>query len=175
MFYVLNYVVYACGAVAIITLPFMFVFMMRGIKNTPLRPTPLQRWENTPKRTMLLFGGSILVAILISTVLSAMARYDALAFLGTLSNTHSILIDNRPIGDESGLIADLKAVHFVIGHHSHPTKAIRLTICANGRVLNLDLKRDSDDPQEYWAFSTDDRFKAGDEIGRVFTRTLDGY
>ncbi len=172
---VLNYAFYLCGAIALVTLPFMLVNTVRATYKLPQRPTALQRWESMPKKSMMLFGGSIILGILLSTVVSAFAQRDALAFLTALTGPHIVTVDGRPIMNEGTIVADLKAVHYALGHHSHPTKTLRVSVDEGGKTLELNLGRDSQEPQEYWVYVTNSRFRAGSEIGRIVTSALDGY
>jgi hypothetical protein len=171
----LNYAFYVCGAIAVAALPFMLVNTVRATYKAPLRPTELQRWEYMPLKSMTLFGGSIILCMLISTVVSAIAQRDALTFLASLTGPHSLTVDGRAMVEEGTIVSDLKAVHYTIGHHSHPTKMLRISIQSEGKALELNLGRDSGRPQEYWVYVASDRFRAGNDIGRIVTSALDGY
>jgi hypothetical protein len=63
----------------------------------------------------------------------------------------------------------------VLGHHSHPTKKIHIEVERNGQVMNFNLGRDSQNPQEYWVFFPKYRVSSMYEIGRITTSALDGY
>jgi hypothetical protein len=172
---VLNYAFYACGAVALVTLPFMLINTVRATYKVPQRPTALQRWESLPKKSMMIFGGSIILGILLSTVVSAFAQRHALAFLTALTGPHTVTVDGRPMVNEGAIISDLKAVHYSIGHHSRPTAMLMVSIQAGAGHLELNLGRDSDEPQEYWVYAADPKYRAGSDIGRIMTNALDGY
>jgi hypothetical protein len=172
---VLNYAFYVCAAVALVTAPFMLVNVVRATYKLPQRPTALQRWESMPKKSMMLFGGSIILNILLSTVVSAFAQRDVLAFLTALTGPHNVTVDGRAMMNEGTIISDLKAVHYTIGHHSHPTAMLQLSIKADTGHLELNLGRDSGEPQEYWVYVADPKYKAGSDIGRIVTKALDGY
>lgn len=60
-------------------------------------------------------------------------------------------------------------------HHSHPTKHIKVTIESHGKILELQLGRDSQLPQEYWVFYPKYGHTRVNEIARVTTSILDGY
>jgi hypothetical protein len=176
MLEILNTLFYVLGAAAIIALPFMLVnqfkyLKVRAANRSRFVPLPAK----LPVKSMIFFVGPILVAIAISEIMTSYCRTDALNFLRDLSGNYKVYVDSQPAHEPDRVVAALKAVAPQFGHHSHPTKRIRVDIQSDKGSLTLEFGRDSGYAQEYWVFYPKYSVTSNNEIGRVTTQVFDEY
>jgi hypothetical protein len=164
-----------CFVVGVVAFPFVIFGVLRAVLGAPVHATLATRWEYIPAKSAIVFVASIAIGMFLTQVVGSHARSKALTFLQSLPSPHTVLANGLPVKDDTKLLAALKRTHFVIGHHSHPEKMIRLKIEAAGSVMNLTLGRDSQDPNQYWVFFPDYRTSLMNEIGRIDTAALDSY
>ena len=86
-----------------------------------------------------------------------------------------VKIDGTEMPDANALVGALRAMHTTIGHHSHPTRNFSVVLNTERGYLTLDLRRDSDDPHEYWIFYSGFSATRANGLGHAFTDTLDAY
>jgi len=171
----LDNVVHLCFAIAIIALPFMVFGIWRAVNRAPVISNPATRWASLPQKSILLFACAIVIGMLLSQVSCIIAWNRAFQFLASLPSSHSISVNGNTASDDSSLITALKSTHWVMGHHSHPTTTIRITVEGNGHTMRFNLGRDSSDPHEYWVFLPEYRITSMNELGRIETNLLDRY
>lgn len=91
-----------------------------------------------------------------------------------MSAIGSVSIDGAGTSTPDRLVAALRAMHSVQAHHSHPQDpGFTVTMSTQRGPLTFVLKRDSDDPHEYWTFYSG-LDGAPVEVGHVITDQLDG-
>jgi hypothetical protein len=72
------------------------------------------------------------------------------------------------------IVDALRNMHSTLGHHSHPTTNYEVSLLTAAGPLTLDLRRDSDDPHEYWVFYPGFFATRLQDVGHAFTSALDG-
>lgn len=92
-----------------------------------------------------------------------------------LSGPYTVYVNNHPARDPDKVISDVKSLAPQLGHHSHPTKRIRVEIRSEQGSLTLELDRDSGFPQQYWVFYPKYGITSNNEIGRITTPVFDEY
>ena len=171
----LDSAVYLSFALSIIALPFMVFGVLRAVKRAPAIRNPATQWLHMPKKSMLLFGGSIVIGMSLTQVICIYVRNEAHRFLMSLPSAYTITVNGRTVRNDRSLLAALESTHWVMAHHSHPTSTIHITVEGNGRAMSFNLRRDSSNPQEYWVFIPEYRASSMNEIGRITTDVLDSY
>jgi hypothetical protein len=173
----LNLIFYLVSAIPFIALPFLLVNWAKYMKarsENRSRFVPLP--AKFPVKSVIFFAAPILVAIAIAEIVSSRSRLEALSFLRNLSGNYKVYVNSKLAHDPDRVVSALKEVAPVpIGHHSHPTKMIRVDIQGETDSLTLELGRDSGYPQEYWVFNPSYRITSNNEIGRVITTVFDDY
>jgi hypothetical protein len=173
---VLTVLFYVLFAMPFIALPFLLVNWGRYMKTraenrSRLVPLPTK----VPIKSVIFFAGPIIVLSVIAPAVSWRARIETLTFLQDLSGKYEVYVDSHLSRDPDKIVAALKTVTPKLGHHSHPTKMIRVDIQSDKGRLTLVLGRDSGYGQEYWVFYPKYRITSENEIGRVTTALLDEY
>jgi hypothetical protein len=76
-------------------------------------------------------------------------------------------VNHEPVSDADAakIVSALQQTSSVLGHHSHPTKKIRVDINSEKGNITLELGRDSQIPEEYWVFYPKYRLTSNYEIG----------
>jgi hypothetical protein len=173
----LNLIFYLVSAIPFVALPFLLVNWAKYMKarsenRSSFDPLPAK----FPVRSVIFFAAPILLAIAIAGVMSSRSRLQALGFLRDLTGTYKVYVNSKPAHDPERVVSALKQVAPApVGHHSHPTKMIRVDIQGETESLTLELGRDSSDPREYWVFNPTYRVTSNNEIGRVITTAFDDY
>jgi hypothetical protein len=172
----LNNLVYLTGVIAVVALPFLVVNWFRyttaRMKNrTRFVPLPAK----FPTKSVGFFVVPIIVSITLGEIVRWRSRAEALAFLSELPGTYIIYVDSQPAREPDKIVAALKTAAREPGHHSHPTKRIRIDIHSEKGNLTLELGRDSDRRQEYWVFYPKYLVTSDSEIGRVTTPIFDEH
>lgn len=173
----LNLIFYLVSAIPFVALPFLLVnwvkyMKVRSANRSRIDPLPAK----IPIKSVIFFAAPILVAIAVAEIVSSRSRTEVLSFLRDLSGNYKVYVNSKPARDPDRVVAALKEVApSAIGHHSHPTKMIRVDIQGETNSLTLELGRDSGSPQEYWVFNPRYRLTSNNEIGRVTTTAFDDY
>src|ERR1044071_1433861 len=168
----LNIVCFCALAASIIALPFLLINWTRYMNSRPLA-RPGSGRSGFPTRSVSFFLVSALTAIVLATVMTTYARHDALNFIQGLSGNYKVYINRQQVQEPDKIISALKEIRPYSGHHSHPTKRIRIDILSDARDLTLELGRDSDRPQEDWVFYSQEGVTSNNEIGRITTSAFD--
>jgi hypothetical protein len=122
---------------------------------------------------MFIFAGIIGGEFAIDALIKSAALQEIKPKLS--NNIEAVTVNGNPYDSANGLIADLRAMHDIMAHHSHPTRGYQLILKTSGGPLSLQLCRDSDNPHEYWVFYPEYYSTKSNEVGRVFTNALDGF
>jgi hypothetical protein len=134
----------------------------------PISPQPLSR--------MFITGASIFVAIIGGELaISEVIRFAALDEIRPKlsADIEAVTVNGTPFEATEGFIAALRGMHGTFGHHSHPTTEYRLLLKTSNGPLALELRRDSQDPHEYWVFYPEFNATKLQDVGHVFTDALD--
>ena len=170
----LNYCVYGAFLVAVAALLFIIVGVVRPNKSLRLDQKPLLRGHVSIRNTIW-FGASVMAGLALTQIVSSSSRSRALAFLDTLPQQRTVLINGNTVSNPDELLAILKTLRPAIPHHSHPTKRIRIEVKTANDDLVLELGRDSDRPEEYWVFYPRYPVTTYSEIGRISTPVFSGF
>jgi hypothetical protein len=170
----LNVLCYCAFAASIIALPFLLVNWARYMKAQPINRLITVR-AGFPTKSVSFFVISALTAGVLASTMTTYARRDALNFLQSLSENYTVYVNQQQVRDSDKMISSLKEIAPYWAQHSHPTTRIRVDIRSDVRDLTLELGRDSDNPQEYWVFSSEHSVTSDNEIGRITTSAFDGY
>jgi hypothetical protein len=170
----LNVICYLAFATALITLPFLLINWVMYLRAQPTNRLVAVR-AGFPIKSVAIFVLSILTVIVTATIVTTALRNEALSFLESTSGNYRVQVDGREPANPDRMISALKQLAPREAHHSHPTKRILVEIQSDHGALTLELGRDSDNPQEYWVFSTKDSVTSSNEIGRITTAEFDGY
>lgn len=170
----ISVVSYCAFATALITLPFLLMNWVMYVKAQPTNRLVAVR-TGFPTKSVTIFVVSILIAIVAASIVTTTVRNEALSFLESTSGNYRVHVDGREPAHPDKIISALKQLGPREAHHSHPTKRILIEIKSDHGTLALELGRDSDNPQEYWVFSTKGLVPSSKEIGRITTAEFDGY
>ena len=170
----LNVICYGAFVTALITLPFLLINWVMYLKAQPTNRLVAVR-TGFPTKSVTIFFVSILIAIVSASIVTISVRNEALSFLEGTSGSYRVHVDGREPANPDKIISALKQLGPKEAHHSHPTKRILVEIQNDQGALTLELGRDSDNPQEYWVFSTKGVVPSSREIGRITTAEFDGY
>jgi hypothetical protein len=172
----LNTLFYAVSITPFIALPFLIVNWVRYLKiRAENKSRRVALPAKMPLKSVLFFAVPIVIAISIAEFVQSRSRAEALNFLRDLSGNYIVYVDSRPAKNPDAVIAALKTIGPVMGHHSHPTKMIHVDIQTANGGISLVLGRDSGYAQEYWVFYPKYRITSNNEIGRVTTPLFDDY
>jgi hypothetical protein len=173
----LDIVTYTAFVCAIIALPFFLFHWFRYIwkirRDRSLRPY----WMKAPfpMNSVGSFAGSIVVAIIAAELSKHVAHGDVLRELYALPPDSRVSVAGRPVENAEEVLQVLRSLRWAMAHHSSPSHPIFVQVAAPGHQLVLNLSRDSSNPHEYWVFLPRYRVTSMNEIGRIFTDSLDAY
>jgi len=174
---ILNLLFYLVSSIPLIALPFLLVNWIRYMKarsenRSRFVPVPAK----FPTKSVLFFAVLIAVAISIAEIMTSRSRTEALIFLRDLPGNSKVYVNSQPARDPNAIVSVLKTTSPRLpGHHSSPTRMIRVDIESEKGNLTLELGRDSGYAQEYWVFYPKYRVTSNNEIGRVATPIFDEY
>ena len=171
----LNVGFYLFGALVVVALGFLVVNWTRYVRRKSKRIDQPGSSQRFPLKSTLAFIIVVLLTITIAEIISSVSRTESLNFLAGLSGNYIVYVNQRPISDSATVISVLKAMSPAIPHHSHPTNRIQVDIQTDKVNLRLELRRDSDNPQEYWVFYPKYTVTSNNEIGRINTAAFDAY
>ena len=160
---------------AVLSVPFLlynwikYTVDQREFKNHRIQTAP-----NFPIRSVGFFLVPIFVAMIISQFTTTTDKNNIATFFQQLPEEHQVYVNKTPARNAEQVISMLRTVKPYWAHHSHPTKRINIDIVSPENKLSLELRRDSDVPQEYWVFYTGESGLES-EIGRVTTSLFDEF
>jgi hypothetical protein len=128
-----------------------------------------------PVKSVGSFAGSIFIGMIAAEFSKQTAHADVLRELYALPPDSRVSVAGRPVENPQAVLQVLKTLRWAWAHHSSPSHPIFVHVAAPGHELVLNLSRDSSNPREYWVFSPRYRVTSMNEIGRIFTDSLDGY
>jgi hypothetical protein len=160
---ILNYIFW----VPVIVLPLLIFVWFRFLFKLAKQKVKATAKTKVPGAPFLLFGIPILIMFLFSNIIQLKERQRILSWLDQNSTNVTISVNNSVNTNTVPLIAELKSIHPVSAHHSHPTRSYRIELRGKTDTLLLDAARDSSTPNEYWIFSPLYRTTSNNEIGRI--------
>ena len=122
-----------------------------------------------------IFIASVLIGLCVSWTSLDIARDNVTRLLAEFPDNCNVSIDGRPASNSPEVLAVLRSLAPVAGHHSTPTRKIGIKISDKKQEILLTLARDSGDAREYWVFYPKYRITASNEIGRIKTPLFDAY
>jgi hypothetical protein len=128
-----------------------------------------------PYKSVFVFVAPIIAVFALSSIMTNTVRSDVLQFLSGVGDDVVMRIEDEIVSDPRPIIAELRRVTTYLAHHSHPEKTIHLVIESKGATLSINLRRDSDRPQEYWVFYPHYKHTSMNEIGRITSSVFDSY
>jgi hypothetical protein len=174
---ILNLLFYFVSIIPFIALPFLLVnwiryMKARGENRSRFVPVPAK----FPIKSVLFFAVPIAIAISIAEIMTSRSRSETLDFLRDLPGNSKVYVNSQPARDPNAIVSVLKTTSpWFLGHHSSPTKMIRVDIESEKGHLTLELGRDSGYAQEYWVFYPKYGVTSNNEIGKVTTPVFDEY
>lgn len=84
----------------------------------------------------------------------------------------SVSINGIQVGNPAILVSALKNMCNTPAHHSHPMNNYQLTVTTAKGALQLDLQRDSSNPNEYWVYYPKFFTTQTNEVGRICTDAI---
>ncbi|MGH9874885.1 MAG: hypothetical protein ACRD9S_20720 [Pyrinomonadaceae bacterium] len=170
----LDIICYCAFVAALIALPFLVVNWVIYIRRQPVHSLATAHYDFPTKSTSF-FLIACVTAMVAATIMTTYARDEALSFIQNLSGNYTAYVNEQEVRNPDKLISALKETRPYSAHHSHPTKRIRVLIRSGEKDLRLELRRDSDNPREYWVFSLGHEVTSNNEIGRITTEAFDEY
>ena len=173
----LDAAVYCAAAAALIALPFWIFNQIKYLKRraaTKLNPDLVVGF---PVKSVMFFAVPLLIAIGLSQSMTSLALDEGLDFVRGLSGEYKVYVNHEPVSDADAekIVSALRQTSSVLGHHSHPTKRIRVDINSEKGNITLELGRDSQISEEYWVFYPKYSLTSTNEIGRITTPVFDQY
>jgi len=89
------------------------------------------------------------------------------------ASIEAMTVNGTQVDKADDLIAALRNMHDTMAHHSHPTTGYRLSLKTSRGPLVLRVRRDSQEPHEYWVFYEDFYSTTSNDVGHIFTDALD--
>lgn len=118
---------------------------------------------------MVIISMAFIIGML-GDLIESTKRIEFKNFLTSVSTNKSVYIDEKLHKDPNGVIEQLKNIKWMPGHRSHPTNRIYVKIADNDKSVTILVRRDSDEPTEYWIFYP---VTSKLEIGRIYTNIFD--
>jgi hypothetical protein len=171
---VLNAAFYCASAAAIVALPVLIVNWAKYMK-AARKLGRAHALAGFPSKSIGFFAVPILTAFTVASVMTSCARDDVLNFLRGASPGYTVYINGQPAAEPEKIMSILKGISSARPHHSHPTTRIRVDLKGHQRSVQLEVARDSSNPQEYWVFYPQIAVTSNNEIGRITTSVFDGY
>ena len=175
--HVLDVVAFTMFVCVIVALPFSLFHWFRYLaKRWKARSShPSVQNAPFPIKSVVAFVGSIALAGAAAQVSRQTAQGDVLSELQAMPSDCHVSIAGRPADNAPKVVQMLGQLRWGIAHHSSPSHPIFVHLTAPGRELVLNLSRDSSNAHEYWVFLPRYRVTSTNDIGRIFTDSLDRY
>jgi hypothetical protein len=136
----------------------------------------LMAWEPIDQDARFVLGLGVFGAILGGTFM--VGSYVNAAALDEISSRLSAKIERVTVNGqlfENGdvLVNALKHMSNTGAHHSSPEQTFEIILASQSGSINFVLRRDSQNPHEYWVFYDGFRSTQTRDVARVFTDVLD--
>lgn len=136
----------------------------------------LMAWEPVDKDARFVLGigvfGSILIGIfLVSSYVNRSALEEINAELSMKVGTVSV--NGQPFQKSGALVDALRRMSNTGAHHSSPGQTFNVILTTEKGPVTLVLRRDSQNPREYWVFYDSFQSTQSSDVARVFTDVLD--
>lgn len=138
-------------------------------------------WRQPPSRPRL---PRVVVSGLIAAVAVVVVLFGAQSFVAQGARDEIrqrldgqvklVLLDSAPLATPDDLLGELRRMGPWRGyHHTHPTTSYQLRVQTSRGALDLILRRDSENPREYWVFCPAFEVTRRDDAGHIITAALD--
>lgn len=164
----LNLSLTASASVALVSAIFMFTVTVRERGRLPPAGSPALPFLK--RRSVQIFAASIATAFLIASFADVAARSELRGFLQA-DRVTSIAVNGKQVADPKPILNAIRSMHAVMAHHSHPTTHISVELANAKGAMKVLLRRDSDEPQEYWVSYPG--YPGAED--RIVTSVLDDY
>ncbi len=136
----------------------------------------LKSWEPEDTDTRFVLGIGIFGLVLLGVfVVSGFVNRAALEEINSkLSRKiETVSVNGKPFPAGEALVSALRGMSDTGAHHSSPEQSFEVNLTTDRGPLYLLLRRDSQNPHEYWVYY--DRFRSSQtrDVARVFTDLLD--
>jgi hypothetical protein len=128
------------------------------------------RWT-LPK---VVFGVGVIATLIVAGSSKSIAQFQVLQLLESEPADTPIFVDGRQVQNGGEILTELKRLGDLPAHHSQPVKTITVEVAGRSH-LTLWLRRDSNEPREYWVFDPSHLITRNNEIGRIVTPVFDAY
>lgn len=164
-------------ATTMISLPFLLVNWFRYVRQVQADHSMRPDWAKgtIPAKSIMAFVLSIGIGMSAASISTDEACRRVMDFLGSASAIDAISINGKAFSTPHVLLQELRTLHQIPAHHTHPVGNIAIQVSTGTQCLELSLGRDSSNPREYWVFYPKYNVTAKNEIGRIQTSVLDGY
>lgn len=174
---VLDIIAFAGFFAAVIAFPFMAVgFIKASIRQRKARFSTERAAIPLPIKSILFFITPVFISIGATELETTIARNDLLSFLQQQTARIEVFVNQTPVQNGSEIVTALTQLRTMfVAHHSHPTHTVMVELRDADKRIVLDVRRDSDLPQEYRVFYPLSRLTSSNDIGRITTPLFDGY
>jgi len=154
------------GFAAALSLPFFVVSWLRFLRKYKTR--------RFPAISSGIFVGLVVITLVVFSYIETDARNTFFSRVNGASEG-SVFVDGQIARDPDQILSALRSLHETPGHHSRPTSTIEILLKGDGGDLPLEIRRDSENPREYWVFSLETKATSLNRIGVIETDIFDDY
>ena len=125
-----------------------------------------------PFITLIVFIGIIALMFLVSSIIKREAQKEVMQLL--TAEIKSVQVNGTAILYFQDFITELRNMDDSLSryHHTHPTRVFKVVLETTKGTLNLNLARDSGNPNEYWVFYPGYQSTTSNDIGKILTLTF---
>jgi hypothetical protein len=154
--------------------------MEGNARTETVRRARAQDWRLT--LVLLGFGFALSVMVIVTFAVQNHAQVSArsaiLSELSRMRGAYRVRLNDRDVDEGALLVASIRRMRSVPGHHSGPTAPVHVEIRDGERSMNFVIARDSERQDEYWVFRSGKNLQGdplGQEAGRVLDTELSRY
>jgi hypothetical protein len=165
--------------------PLIFLFVFVAIcgwaygfvaKASPNRR--LKAWEPIDQDARFVLGAGVFGMMLggmflLSNYINASALEEIRS--GLSAKIETVTVNGQPFEKADALLVALRNMADTEAHHSSPGKSFEVIVTTDRGSVTLVLRKDSDNPHEYWVFYPGFRSTQTSNVARAFTDVLDQY
>jgi hypothetical protein len=154
---------------------FVFNFSRFWFRSFQFKKNPSGVLTGMPYKSILFFVVPGMLIFVISDVLILQARGQVNSFLGHLDDQAIVRVNDTVIENPEEIVSELKTMAPLEPHHSHHEGRIAVMIENGDSKLDLELGRDSQNPNEYWVFYAKYLSTESNEVGRIISDKFDRF
>lgn len=148
------------------------VSIICGVKNRKLPKNELFFRAGWPIGLVVFMSFMMLI---LSFFFKYEVRKEVRNLLGKLSLKTKVMIDGKMSNKPQSIIEKLKKVTPLLAHRSHDINRINIVIEDGDKKININMGRDSENPDEYWIYYPKYKYSTKQEVGRIRTSLFDDY